>query len=179
MPSFHGKKYWREVAPYMEPIIFWPFTWQPKPPIVNIHGIHTLQLPGDVEKARKLTFLLSLIILVSGLSFIVTAILEFSFSTLTGLNFLIGCIMIGTYFYTMLEVVLKQDYVIQYEELSQNGLLDLTHTHLRKMSSASKGCMLVKKAKISALQPRLFFSQSSKSNFPKFHFKISGINGIP
>ena len=119
MPALYGKKYWNEVAHYMEPVLG---LWLPKPPIINIHGIHALQLPSSVEKARTITYWITIIILINSGIFLTTAILELDVYSIVLGSF--ALVYVAIYFFVNLQVLLKLEYVLQYEELSQNGQLE-------------------------------------------------------
>lgn len=126
MPALHGKKFWNEVANHMEPVLG---LFKPKPPIINIHGIHALQLPCQVENARTVTFWCSIIILINAVVLAVVGFLEFD---IFGLVFAIFAVLYFIdYFCINLEGLLKHEFVLQYEDLSQNGTLEM---NLRKIS---------------------------------------------
>jgi len=119
MPALYGKKYWNEVALYMEPVLG---LWRPKPPIINIHGIHALQLASAVEKARTITYWITIIVLINSGLFLLTAVLELD--VFSWLLLVFAIIYVAIYFFVNLQVLLKLEYVLQYEELSNNGQLE-------------------------------------------------------
>merc|ERR1712048_66951 len=116
-----GKKFWKDLSKEMIP--FW--NWSPKPPIITIHGIHALQLPDDVSKAKnlcfKITFFIGFMSIINIFIFLTN-----TFSNLSqSIFFLVmGVVYFGIYFYMNLQVALRKEYLIQYEEMTESGKLE-------------------------------------------------------
>merc|ERR1739848_56106 len=93
---------------------------------------------NSVAKARKLTTWITLVMFLCSTMLISVAILEFDWDRFTACFFLFGVITLLLHAFVNFEALLKQDYVNQFEELSQNGMLEITQSQLRKFSDVGK-----------------------------------------
>merc|ERR1711915_715171 len=152
-----GKKFWKDLSKEMIP--FW--NWSPKPPIITIHGIHALQLPDDVSKAKNLCFKITFFIgFMSIINIFIFLTNDFSNLSQSIFFLVMGVVYFGIYFYMNLQVALRKEYLIQYEEMTESGKLE--EVIQSRMSKYQK--RMSRKSKVGVNRQSEFGGQKKQQN---------------